>query len=143
MNSTVSLWGNFEDGEYHDKKLFETDKIIVVRYCGPKTKKYNEKYIGIGNYFFFKNNASENYQFAGRVIHSNFIITETQYLLNKTTKQYQDYRINIFELVISKYNCISFPIHRKHDVYDYFGWEKIGMDYRDGIINHTVKTPHL
>lgn len=136
--SNVSLWGNFEDGEYNDKKLFETEKIMVVRYCGQKLKKSNEKYIGIGNCFFFKNNEKEIYKFAGRVIHSNFIRTEIHSIKNKKTDQYQDYSINIFELVISKRNDVPFPIRIKHDIYEHFGWEKYGKDYREGIIKHTL-----
>lgn len=138
IKSNTSLWGNFEDGEYNDEILFETDKIMVVKYCGQKFKKYNEKYIGISNYFFYKNNEEEIYKFVGRVIHSNFIRTEIYSIKNKKTDQYKDYNINIFELVISKRADLPFTIRVKHDVYEYFGWKKEGKDYRDGIIKHVL-----
>jgi len=129
MTSVVSLWSNLMDGEYDDKKIFETEKIIVVRYCGQKTGKF-DKHIGVGNYFFFKNKKKDNYKFAGKVICSNLIGIETQLHNNRY------HNVNIFELVISKETQISFRI--KDDAYRYFGWKKIGQEQLNGIVKNTL-----
>lgn len=129
MTEPVSIWGNFMDGEYNDKKLYETENILVIRYCGQKTGKH-DKYVGIGNYFFYKNNRKDNYKFAGRVAHCKHIGIERQ--LHKGEIK----NINIFELVISREPEISFRI--KEDAYKYFGWKKVGQEHMNGIVKHTL-----
>ena len=129
MTENVSIWSNFMDGEYPDRNLFETEKSIVVRYCGQKSGR-NDKYVGSGNYFFFKNNKKGSYKFAGRVVSSVLIGTERQ--LHKG--EYKN--VNVFELVICKEPQIVFRI--KHDAYEHFGWKKVGQQFMSGIIKHTL-----
>ena len=129
MDNQVSLWGNFMDGEYNDKKLYETDNLIIIKYCGQKTKK-NDKYVGIGNYFFFKNNKKEHYKYAGKVIFAKNIGIEKQMHDGKILD------INIFELVVSKEHEITFRL--KHDAFQHFGWKKNGQDHMSGIIKHIL-----
>lgn len=133
--SNISIWGNFIDGEYNDRKIFQDESIMVIRYCGQRTGK-NDKFIGVGNRFFAKNSAKENYKYIGKVLFSKLIGTEKQ--LHNIKGELKEYNINIFELVISKEEEIEFRI--KHDAYDYFGWRKIGQDHMSGIINHSIVT---
>ena len=129
MSEPVSIWGNFMDGEYNDKKLYETEKTMVIRYCGQKNGR-NDHYVGVGNHFFFKNNKKDNYKFAGRVIYCKLVGVENQ--IHKGDIKH----VNIFELVISKEQEISFRI--KEDAYRFFGWKKIGQEHMSGIIKHTL-----
>ena len=129
MAEPVSIWGHFMDGEYNDKKLYETDNTMIIRYCGQKQGR-NDKYVGVGNYFFFKNNKKEKYKFAGRVIDSKHIGIENQIHDGKTRS------VNIFELVISKEPEISFRI--KAEAYRHFGWKMIGQEHMSGIVKHTL-----
>ena len=121
----VSLWGNFTDGEYNDKMIYESRDTMIVNYCGQKGAK-NDRYIGPGNYFFYKNKKSGEYKFVGRVIQYHLIRTEV----------YNEKNINIYELVISKEPVLTFRI--KHDAYKHFGWKESGLDYRSGIIKHVM-----
>ena len=129
MTENVSIWSNFMDGEYPDKKLFETEKLIVVKYCGQKSGR-NDKYVGPGNYFFFKNNKKGSYKFAGRVVSS--VLTGTERQLHKG--EYKN--VNIFELVVCKEPQIHFRI--KHDAYKHFGWKAVGQGFMSGIIKHSL-----
>ena len=128
--SNISVWGNFINGEYNDRKIYEDEDIIIVRYCGQRCGK-NDKFIGPGNRFFAKNSKKDYYKFIGNIIFSKLIGTERQ-LHNG---EYKD--INIFRIVISKEE-VQFRV--KLDAYDYFGLEKKGQDFMSGIINHAVVT---
>jgi|UniRef100_A0A6C0IMW2 hypothetical protein len=124
---SVSIWCNFTDGEYSDTKLFETDNIIVVRYCGQRSGR-NDAYVGVGNHFFLK--VEKKYKFLGNVIHCKII--EVQKQIHKSV----EHNVNIFELVIKKKPEILFRI--KHDAYTYFRWKKVGQQHMNGIIRHTL-----
>lgn len=129
MTEVVSLWSNFMDGDYPDRKLFECESMIVVKYYGQKSAR-NDKYVGVGNHFFYKNKKNDSYKFAGKVVSSVLLGTEQQ-LHNGNYKN-----INIFELVIMKETQIEFRI--KHDAYEHFGWAKVGQDFISGIIKHSL-----
>jgi len=124
---SVSIWCNITDGEYSDTKLFETDNIMIVRYCGQRSGR-NDAYVGEGNHFFLK--IKKKYKFVGKVI--NCKVVEVQ----KQTHKGLEYNVNIFELVIRKEPEIWFRI--KHDAYTYFGWKKVGQQHMSGIIKHIV-----
>ena len=130
MTEPVSLWSTFNDGEYNDKKLFETEDTMTIRYCGQKSGR-DDKYLGVGNHFFFKYNQKEKYyKYTGKVIHFKLIGVENQIHDGKIKN------VNIFELIISKEPEISFRI--KEDAYRYFGWKKVGQQHLCGIIKHTL-----
>jgi len=125
--AAVSLWSNFTNGEYNDTKLYETDHIIIVHYCGQRNGT-NDRYIGQGNHFFTRIN--KKYKFLGKVIYCKNIGIQKQFHKNV------EKNVNIFELVIRKEPEMLFRI--KHDAYSYFGWKRVGQQHMSGIIKHTL-----
>jgi hypothetical protein len=109
MSQKVSIWGNFNNGEYDDSIISENDDILVVKYYGQNTGR-DDKYICNNSYFFEKN---RYYKYIGRVI--NIEKTEIEYNVKKKFTNYKStppikasdnifkyYNINTYILTIQK-----------------------------------------
>jgi hypothetical protein len=122
MSDSISIWSKYSGGEYNDKKIFETDNILIIKYFGQQSGK-NDKFLDVGNFFFYKNEnkSSEYWKFAGKTI--------------KVTNLCKENGINVYELVISKEPELCFRI--KNDACLNFRWSMLN-DYErtSGIIKH-------
>jgi hypothetical protein len=125
---SISLWCK-KGGRYPDKILKEDDTTMTIRYCGQKNGR-NDKYVKDATHFFHKENKKAHYRYRGRVTNVTPLESEMQLHDGKNRL------VAIFELTVTKEPVQSFRI--KEDAYQQFGWKMVGLEFRSGIIKHTL-----